>query len=80
MLFSKEEETRIVSSIQLGERGTSGEIRLYVEDFCLVLVPDTIRNHSYPDFHMGYTKVAPAKKRVRKAKVKKPQTSTDALP
>jgi uncharacterized membrane protein len=35
MLFSKEEETRIVSSIQLGERGTSGEIRLYVEDFCL---------------------------------------------
>lgn len=35
MLFTKEEETRITSAIQMAERGTSGEIRLFVEDFCL---------------------------------------------
>lgn len=35
MLFSKEEEMRILEAIQLAEQGTSGEIRLFVEDFCL---------------------------------------------
>jgi uncharacterized membrane protein len=35
MLFSKEEELRIVSAIRDAEYGTSGEIRLYVEDFCM---------------------------------------------
>lgn len=35
MLFSKEEETRITSAIQTAEKGTSGEIRIFVEDFCL---------------------------------------------
>jgi uncharacterized membrane protein len=35
MLFSKEEELRILQAIQLAEAGTSGEIRLFVEDFCL---------------------------------------------
>ncbi len=35
MLFSKEEETRILQTIQAAERGTSGEIRLFIEDFCL---------------------------------------------
>ena len=35
MLFTKEEETRIVEAIRLAEKGTSGEIRLFVEDFCL---------------------------------------------
>jgi uncharacterized membrane protein len=35
MLFSKEEETRILSAIQAAERGTSGEMRLFIEDFCL---------------------------------------------
>ncbi|MDX1913115.1 MAG: TPM domain-containing protein [Saprospiraceae bacterium] len=35
MLFTKQEEARIISAIRQAERGTSGEIRLYVEDFCL---------------------------------------------
>jgi uncharacterized membrane protein len=35
MLFNKQEEARIVSAIRQAERGTSGEIRLFVEDFCL---------------------------------------------
>jgi uncharacterized membrane protein len=35
MLFSKEEESRIMQAIQAAERGTSGEIRLFIEDFCL---------------------------------------------
>lgn len=35
MLFSKEEEARITEAIRLAERGTTGEIRMYVEDFCL---------------------------------------------
>ena len=35
MLFSKEEEAQIVAAIRQAERGTSGEVRLYVEDFCL---------------------------------------------
>lgn len=34
MLFSKEEETRIVQAIRAAERRTSGEIRVFVEDFC----------------------------------------------
>lgn len=35
MLFTSLEETRIVESIRAAERGTSGEIRLFVEDLCL---------------------------------------------
>ena len=35
MLFSKEEEARILAAIKAAERGTSGEIRLFMEDFCL---------------------------------------------
>lgn len=35
MLFSKEEETRILQAIRHAESGTSGEVRLFIEDFCL---------------------------------------------
>ncbi len=35
MLFTKEEEVSIVSAIREAERCTSGEIRLFVEDFCM---------------------------------------------
>jgi len=35
MLFTKEEEARIVSAIRGAERDTSGEIRLFVEEFCM---------------------------------------------
>ncbi len=35
MLFTQEEEVRITAAIRAAERGTSGEIRLYVEDFCM---------------------------------------------
>ena len=35
MLFTKEEESRITSAIREAEMGTSGEIRLFVEDFCM---------------------------------------------
>lgn len=34
MLFTNEEETRITAAIRAAEKGTSGEIRLFVEDFC----------------------------------------------
>lgn len=34
MIFTKEEETRIVEAIRAAERRTSGEIRIFVEDFC----------------------------------------------
>lgn len=34
MLFTQEEEVRIQEAIRAAERLTSGEIRLYVEDFC----------------------------------------------
>jgi uncharacterized membrane protein len=36
MLFSPSDEARIVAAIRAAERGTSGEIRLFVEDFCLL--------------------------------------------
>lgn len=35
MLFSKEEEANIVALIREVESGTTGELRLYVEDFCM---------------------------------------------
>jgi uncharacterized membrane protein len=35
MLFTKEEEARITAAIRAAEQSTSGEIRVYVEDFCL---------------------------------------------
>ena len=34
MLFTQPEEARIVQHIRQAEYGTSGEIRLFVEDFC----------------------------------------------
>ena len=34
MIFSKEEESRIAQALRAAERRTSGEIRLFVEDFC----------------------------------------------
>lgn len=34
MIFTKDEEVRIVQAIRAAERRTSGEIRVYVEDFC----------------------------------------------
>lgn len=34
MLFNQDEEARIARAIRAAERGTSGEIRLYVEDYC----------------------------------------------
>lgn len=34
MLFSQEEELAIAESIRAAEHATTGEIRLYVEDFC----------------------------------------------
>jgi uncharacterized membrane protein len=34
MLFTQEEEAAIIAEIRSAERGTSGEIRLYIEDFC----------------------------------------------
>jgi uncharacterized membrane protein len=34
MLFTKEEEARIMQAIGAAEQRTSGEIRLFVEDFC----------------------------------------------
>jgi uncharacterized membrane protein len=35
MLFTKEEEARIAEAIREAEQETTGEIRLFVEDFCL---------------------------------------------
>jgi uncharacterized membrane protein len=35
MLFTKEEDARIVAGIRKAESGTSGEIRIFVEDFCM---------------------------------------------
>ncbi len=35
MLFSTTEEQEIIAAIKQAERGTSGEIRLFVEDFCM---------------------------------------------
>ena len=34
MIFTKEEEARILAAIRAAEQVTSGEIRLFVEDFC----------------------------------------------
>jgi uncharacterized membrane protein len=34
MIFTKEEEARITQAIRAAERRTSGEIRVFVEDFC----------------------------------------------
>ena len=34
MLFSQDEETRILNAIRAAEQRTSGEIRLFIEDFC----------------------------------------------
>jgi uncharacterized membrane protein len=34
MFFTKEEESRIVEAIRIAELKTSGEIRVFMEDFC----------------------------------------------
>ncbi len=34
MLFTPEQEARIVAAIRAAEQRTSGEVRLFVEDFC----------------------------------------------
>lgn len=34
-MFTKEEEAKVLEAIHAAERVTSGEIRLFVEDFCL---------------------------------------------
>lgn len=34
MLFTQEEEARVMEAIRAAEQQTSGEIRLYLEDFC----------------------------------------------
>lgn len=56
MLFSKEEETRILQSIQAAERGTSGEIRLFIEDFCLRDHPVERAEEVFQLFGMFHTK------------------------
>ena len=35
-LFTNEEETTIVNAIRVAEARTTGEIRVYVEDFCMM--------------------------------------------
>ncbi|MEY3194330.1 MAG: hypothetical protein RIQ78_427 [Bacteroidota bacterium] len=56
MLFTKEEEARIASAIQLAEQGTSGEIRLFVEDFCLRDHPVERAAEVFDLFGMFHTK------------------------
>jgi uncharacterized membrane protein len=56
MLFTKEEEARIASAIQLAEQGTSGEIRLFVEDFCLRDHPVERAAEVFSLFGMFHTK------------------------
>lgn len=56
MLFSKAEEARIVESIRMAERGSSGEIRLYVEDFCLKDHPVEQAAELFQLFGMHHTK------------------------
>ena len=56
MLFSKEEETQIIAAIQQAERGTSGEIRLYVEDFCMRDFPVERAEEVFQLFGMFNTK------------------------
>ena len=34
MLFTKEEEAKILKAIRSAERASSGEIRVFIEDFC----------------------------------------------
>jgi uncharacterized membrane protein len=34
MIFSREDEARIMQAVRAAERRTSGEIRVFVEDFC----------------------------------------------
>ncbi|HLP92542.1 MAG TPA: TPM domain-containing protein [Saprospiraceae bacterium] len=56
MLFTKAEEARIVETIRQAERGTSGEIRLYVEDFCLKDHPVEQAAELFQLFGMHHTK------------------------
>ena len=56
MLFTKEEEARIVSAIRGAERNTSGEIRLFVEDFCMRDYPVERASEVFQLFGMFNTK------------------------
>lgn len=35
MIFTKDEEARIMETIRVAEQNSTGEIRLFVEDFCM---------------------------------------------
>ncbi|MFN0174349.1 MAG: TPM domain-containing protein [Saprospiraceae bacterium] len=56
MLFTKEEEARIVSAIRGAERDTSGEIRLFVEEFCMRDFPIERATEVFQLFGMFNTK------------------------
>ncbi len=56
MLFTKEEESRITSAIREAELGTSGEIRLFVEEFCMLDQPVQRAEEVFQLFGMFNTK------------------------
>ncbi len=55
MLFSKEEETLIVEAIRWAERKSSGEIRLFVEDFCYRDSPVERASEIFAQYGMFHT-------------------------
>ena len=56
MLFTKEEEAQIISAIREAESRTSGEIRLFVEDFCMRDFPVERAEEVFQLFGMFNTK------------------------
>lgn len=56
VLFNKEEEAAIIGAIKEAERGTSGEIRLFVEDFCMRDFPIERAEEVFHLFGMHNTK------------------------
>jgi uncharacterized membrane protein len=56
MIFSQEEEIRIVEAIREAERGTSGEIRLFVEPFCMTDHPVERAQEVFQLYGMFHTK------------------------
>lgn len=56
MLFSKEEEARILQAIRAAESGTSGEVRLFIEDFCMRDHPVERAEEVFQMFGMFHTK------------------------
>jgi uncharacterized membrane protein len=55
MLFTPEEEARIVAHIALAEKLSSGEIRLFVEDFCFRDHPVVRAAEAFALFGMHHT-------------------------